>query len=430
MGEQKEFVQEIVEVYRQPEYREVVEVYSRPLPGSRKEREEELPAPRKSRKKGIIIFAICFVLVVLMAIGAALLAQKKHEIKRNEGGQQKESSEEITIPAFPIGQGVKLPIVREQGDVLTAQEIYQQVNPAVVTVLVQREDKMGLGTGVIFREDGYVITNQHVLEGASECMVVLADEYSYPAKYVASDIDNDLGILKIDPESYPDEMTFPVAEFGDSDGLVVGDKVYAIGNPLGFELRGTLTDGIVSAIDRNVWVDNRYMTLIQTNAALNSGNSGGPLINEYGQVVGINVIKMTSKYNNVEGLGFAIPSTDMERIINDLLAYGELQPEPLLGITVLTVAEEVEEGVWGLRVEEVTPGSSGDVAGVRIGDFLLTADGEALSTSQDLLRIRRQHYLGDEMPVTLWRNGEILEVTLVMKDAVEVEETAPWYLNP
>ena len=430
MGEQKEFGQEIIEVYRQPEYREVVEVYSRPLPGSRKEREEELPAPRKSRKKGITIFAICFVLVVLMAIGAALLAQKKHEIKRNEGGQQKESSEEITIPAFPIGQGVKLPIVREQGDVLTAQEIYQQVNPAVVTVLVQREDKMGLGTGVIFREDGYVITNQHVLEGASECMVVLADEYSYPAKYVASDIDNDLGILKIDSELYQDEVTFPIAEFGDSDGRVVGDKVYAIGNPVGFELRGTLTDGIVSAIDRNVWVDNRYMTLIQTNAALNSGNSGGPLINEYGQVVGINVIKMTSKYNNVEGLGFAIPSTDMERIINDLLAYGELQPEPLLGITVLTVAEEVEEGVWGLRVEEVTPGSSGDVAGVRIGDFLLTADGEALSTSQDLLRIRRQHYLGDEMPVTLWRNGEILEVTLVMKDAVEVEETAPWYLNP
>ena len=206
--------------------------------------------------------------------------------------------------------------------------------------------------------------------------------------------------------------------------------MYAIGNPLGFELRGTLTDGIVSAINRDVWVDNRNMTLIQTNAALNSGNSGGPLINEYGQVVGINVIKMTSKYNNVEGLGFAIPSTYMERIINDLLAYGELQPEPLLGITVLTVAEEAEEGVWGLLVEEVTPGSAGDLAGIRAGDFLLTADGEALSTSQDLLRIRRQHYLGDEIPVTLWRNGEILDVTMVMKDVVETEETMPWYVNP
>ena len=430
MGEQKELGQEIVEVYRQPEYREVVEVYSRPLPGYRKEWEEELPAPRRNRKKGIIIFLICFVLVVLMAVGAVLLAQKKHEVKPNEGAPQKESSEEISIPAYPIGQGVKLPIVREHGEMLTAQEIYQQVNPAVVTVMVQVKDKMGVGTGVIFREDGYVITNEHVLAGASECMVTLADGYSYPANYVASDVANDLGILKIDLGLYPGGMRFPAAEFGDSDGLVVGDKVYAIGNPLGFELRGTLTDGIVSAINRDVWVDNRNMTLIQTNAALNSGNSGGPLINEYGQVVGINVIKMTSKYNNVEGLGFAIPSTYMERIINDLLAYGELQPEPLLGITVLTVAEEAEEGVWGLRVEEVAPGSAGDVAGIRAGDFLLTADGEDLSTSQDLLRIRRQHYLGDEMPVTLWRNGEILDATMVMKDVVETGETMPWYVNP
>ena len=431
MGEQREFGQEIVEVYRQPEYREVVEVYSRPLPGYRKEQEEELPAPRRNRRKGVIIFLICFVLVVLMAVGAALLAQRKHDMKRNEAGQQKEVSGEITIPAFPTGQGVKLPIVREHGEVLTAQEIYQQVNPAVVSVMIQREDKMGLGTGVIFREDGYVITNQHVLDGASECMVVLADGYSYPANYVASDEANDLAVLKIDTTEIGAFVPeFPVAEFGDSDGLVVGDKVYAIGNPLGYELRGTLTDGIVSAINRDVWVDNRNMTLIQTNAALNSGNSGGPLINEYGQVVGINVIKMTSRYNNVEGLGFAIPSTYMERIINDLLTYGELQPEPLLGITVLTVAEEAEEGVWGLLVEEVTPGSSGDVAGVRAGDFLLTADGETLSTSQDLLRIRRQHYLGDEMQVTLWRNGEILDVTMVMKDVVETEETKPWYVGP
>lgn len=430
MGEQKEFGQEIVEIYRQPEYREVVEVYSRPLPGYRKERKEELPAPRRNRRKGVIIFLICFVLAVLMAVGAAVLAQRKHDAKRNEDGQQSQRSQEITIPAFPTGQGVKLPIVREHGEMLTAQEIYQKVNPAVVTVMVQLEDKMGVGTGVIFREDGYVITNQHVLAGAEECMVTLADGYSYPANYVASDEANDLAVLKIDLEPYPGTLTFPVAEFGDSDGLVVGDKVYAIGNPLGFELRGTLTDGIVSAINRDVWVDNRNMTLIQTNAALNSGNSGGPLINEYGQVVGINVIKMTSKYNNVEGLGFAIPSTYMERIINDLLAYGELQPEPLLGITVLTVAEEAEEGVWGLLVEEVTPGSAGDLAGIRAGDFLLTADGEALSTSQDLLRIRRQHYLGDEIPVTLWRNGEILDVTMVMKDVVETEETMPWYVNP
>ena len=305
------------------------------------------------------------------------------------------------------------------------------MNPAVVIVMVQREDKMGVGTGVIFREDGYVITNQHVLAGASDCMVTTADGYTYPADYVASDVNNDLAVLKINLAQYPEGVVFPSAEFGDSDLLSVGDKVYAIGNPLGIELRGTLTDGIVSAINRDVWVDNRTMTLIQTNAALNSGNSGGPLINEYGQVVGINVIKMTSKYNNVEGLGFAIPSTYMERIINDLLAYGELQPEPLLGVTVLTYAEQAAEGLYGLHGEEVTPGGVGEAAGIRAGDFLLTADGEPLMTSQDLLRIRRQHYLGDEMPVTLWRDGEVLEVTMVLTDALEeAEETAPWYVEP
>ena len=204
--------------------------------------------------------------------------------------------------------------------------------------------------------------------------------------------------------------------------------MYAIGNPLGVELRGTLTDGIVSAINRDVWVDNRTMTLIQTNAALNSGNSGGPLINEYGQVVGINVIKMTSRYSNVEGLGFAIPTASMQRIVNDLLAYGEIQPEPLLGVTVMSLAEEAAEGVRGLRVDSVTPGGAGDLAGIRKGDFLLTADGDTLTTSQDLLRVRRRFYVGDSLGMTLWRDGQVLEVTLDLKDAVEEEpETAPWY---
>ena len=430
MGERKEFGQEIVEVYRQPDRREVVEVYSRPLPGKGLER-EVVPVQRRNRKKGIIIFLICFAVALALAIGAAFLAYRDRDRSKGDDDRHDTSSEEITIPVFPTGQGVKLPIVREHGDALTAQEIYRQVNPAVVTVMVQREEKMGVGAGVIFREDGYIITNQHVLAGASECMVTLADGFTYPADYVASDAANDLGILRINMDQYPGRIPFPAAEFGDSDQLVVGDKVYAIGNPLGFELRGTLTDGIVSAINRDVWVDNRTMTLIQTNAALNSGNSGGPLINEYGQVVGINVIKMTSKYNNVEGLGFAIPSTYMERIINDLLAYGELQPEPLFGITVLSLAEQAAEDIWGLKVEEVTSGGVGEAAGVRAGDFILTADGKEVRTSQELLQIRRQHYQGDVVPLTLWRDGEILEVTMVLTDVVEeTEESAPWYVDP
>lgn len=416
MEERREFGREIVETYRQPDRREVVEVYSRPLPGNEAVKAEK-PMKHRNRKKGLRIFLVCFVLV-LLAAGAAILL---HGERNKDGGAPpvQPEEQEILIPAFPTGQGVTLPIEEEPGPALTAQEVYQQVNPAVVTVMVQMEEAMGVGTGVIFREDGYIITNQHVLAGGRDCMVTLADGYTYSADYVASDEANDLAILRINQEEFSPKETFPCAVFGDSDRLTVGDKVYAIGNPLGIELRGTLTDGIVSAINRDVQVDGRTMTLIQTNAALNTGNSGGPLIDESGQVVGINVIKMTSRYNNVEGLGFAIPSTYMERIVNDLLAFGEVKPEPLLGITVLKTAEQAAEGIWGLRVEEVVPDGVGEKAGVQAGDFLLTADGVELRTSQDLLKIRRQHYVGEEMTVTLWRNGETMEVTLELTDALE-----------
>ena len=436
MEERKEFGREIVETYRQPDRREVVEVYSRPLPG---QETEQAGAPagsprRKKRKKGLVIFLVCFAAAVALAVAGALLAGNAGGPfeKRFDDAAQDGEPEEITIPGYPFGEGVTLTVHREHGAALTAQEIYRQVNPAVVTVMVNVDDGMGVGTGVIFTADGYVITNHHVLAGGAECMISTASGYTYPARYVAGDAGNDLAVLKIDLGNDGAAVpVFPFAAFGDSDLLTVGDKVYAIGNPLGVELRGTLTDGIVSAINRDVWVDGRTMTLIQTNAALNSGNSGGPLINEYGQVVGINVIKMTSRYNNVEGLGFAIPSAYMQRIINDLLTWGELQPEPVLGITVMSPADQPAEGIAGLLVDSVTPGSAADLAGVQKGDYVLTADGRPLTTSQDLLSIRRQHYLGDELPMTLWREGEILEVTLRLEDAVEgAEEVPPWYVEP
>ena len=318
----------------------------------------------------------------------------------------RENSGEITIPLWAGEGNSSLTVAAEHGETVTAQEVYQQVNPAVVMVLAQLEDGTSVGTGVIFSSDGYILTNYHVLEGGSRCWVVLDTGYQCSAWYVAGDEDHDLAILKVD------ETELPTAEFGDSDLLTVGDQVYAIGNPLGVELRGTLTDGIVSAIDRDVMVDGRVMTLIQTNAALNSGNSGGPLINAYGQVVGINVIKMTSEYSNVEGLGFAIPSASLERIVNDLLTWGESQPEPQLGVTVLQAGVEISEGTWGLEVIEVTAGSAAAEAGIQEGDYLLSANGEPLRSSRDLLRVRRHCYVGDELPVVLWRDGQRIEVVL------------------
>lgn len=317
---------EIVEVYRQPLPGEVVERYSRPLPG----RPAAPGQPRRRRRTGLWIFLACLAVVLGVAAGSwiwyllpAGSSADPFEYRYDHGWEEEEdASGAVTIPTYPFGEGAVLEVETDHGRELTAQEIYQRVNPSVVTVMVQLDDSVSVGTGVIFRADGYILTNYHVLAGGRDCTVAMDTGRTYEAQYVAGDERNDLAVLKV-------ELTgLPAATFGDSDQLVVGDKVYAIGNPLGVELRGTLTDGIVSAINRDVQVDGRTMTLVQTNAALNSGNSGGPLINACGQVVGINTIKMSSDYSNVEGLGFAIPSASIRRLVNDLLTYGEVRPEP------------------------------------------------------------------------------------------------------
>ena len=408
---------EVVEVYRQPVPGEVVERYSRPLPGQSAPPER----PRKKSRRGLWIFLIG--LAVVLGIAAGVLVWSwlspgrildRFEYWYDYGWEEDaEASGEITIPSYPTGEGATLEVETDRGPELTAQEIYRRVNPSVVTVLAQLEGSASVGTGVIFRSDGYILTNYHVLAGGRDCTVALDTGRTYEALYVAGDERNDLAVLKVNLTG------LPAATFGDSDQLVVGDKVYAIGNPLGVELRGTLTDGIVSAINRDVWVDGRTMNLIQTNAALNSGNSGGPLINAYGQVVGINTIKMSSDYSNVEGLGFAIPSASIRRLVNDLLTYGEIQPEPSFGVTVLQTGARLEEDVWGLEVLEVTPDSAADRAGIRTGDFILSAAGREVSSSQDLLRIRRQLYVGDQVTMEIWRDGARMEVTLTLTDPVE-----------
>ena len=410
---------EVVERYIQPDPREVVERYSRPLPGRRAAPAQ--PRRRQSRK-GLWVFLLCLGVTMGITAGALLWYNAREKARDDRfyyDYEEQDSSldmEEITIPTYPTGQGAELTVEPAGGRELTAQEIYQQVNPSVVTVLAQLEDGVSVGTGVIFTQDGYILTNYHVVEGGRDCGITLDNGRSYEVKYVAGDMKNDLAVLKVDLTG------LPFATFGDSDALTVGDKVYAIGNPLGVELRGTLTDGIVSAINRDVQVDGRTMTLIQTNAALNSGNSGGPLINTYGQVVGINTIKMSSAYSNIEGLGFAIPSSSIQYLVNDLLTYGEVLPEPELGVLVLQVGVQLEEDLWGIEVIQVNPGSAAEKAGIQVGDFIVSAAGSDVNSSQDLIRLLRQFRVGDEMPLTLWRDGEPLEVTLVLQAKEEAVE--------
>ena len=406
---------EVVASYRQPDPREVVEIYSRPVPaGVRKP-----PAASRTRRRGILWgrraglykFLICAaVLVGLAAAGKAV--DLIYRDQPRPGEEIYERSAEITIPSWPVDQGVGLSVSRTQGDPLTAQEVYRRLNPAVVTVQCLSGEGVSVGTGVIFSEDGYILTNHHVVRGGSECYVTLDSGYSMDVCFVAGDEDSDLAVLKVPPGELMTVGALPFASFGDSEQLVVGDPVYAIGAPR--RLRGTLTNGIISAIDRDIEVEGRTMTLLQTNAALNSGNSGGPLISERGQVVGINVAKYMSDWNrdSVEGLGFAIPSAYLERIVNDLLKWGEVLPEPRLGIWV-------QAGEPGLFVQSVDPDTAAEAAGVRAGDYIVAAQGQEMHTNQDLFRVRRTLYVGDKLTLTLLRDGETLEVTLELDEAVE-----------
>ncbi|WP_297999389.1 S1C family serine protease [uncultured Oscillibacter sp.] len=406
---------EVVASYRQPDPREVVEIYSRPVPaGVRKP-----PAASRTRRRGILRgrraglykFLICAaVLVGLAAAGKAV--DLIYRDQPRPGEEIYERSAEITIPSWPVDQGAGLSVSRTQGDPLTAQEVYRRLNPAVVTVQCLSGEGVSVGTGVIFSEDGYILTNHHVVRGGSECYVTLDSGYSMDVCFVAGDEDSDLAVLKVPPGELMTVGALPFASFGDSEQLVVGDPVYAIGAPR--RLRGTLTNGIISAIDRDIEVEGRTMTLLQTNAALNSGNSGGPLISERGQVVGINVAKYMSDWNrdSVEGLGFAIPSAYLERIVNDLLKWGEVLPEPRLGIWV-------QAGEPGLFVQSVDPDTAAEAAGVRAGDYIVAAQGQEMHTNQDLFRVRRTLYVGDKLTLTLLRDGETLEVTLELDEAVE-----------
>lgn len=410
--EEKRDPREVVSVYRQPDPREVVEVYSRPVPGGRAA-PRSAPGKRRvpgGRRRGLFRFLLC----VAVLVGLAAAARIVDHLSWGDGAEivpAVRETGEITISAWPVDQGASLTISRgEPGEALTAQEVYRRLNPAVVTVQCWTGEGVSIGTGVIFTEDGYVLTNYHVVRGGRECSVVLDSGWTLAVCYVAGDEDSDLAVLKVPPGELQAAGTLPAASFGDSEKLVVGDPVYAIGAPR--RLRGTLTNGIISAIDRDIEVEGKTMTLLQTNAALNSGNSGGPLINERGQVVGINVAKYMSDRDSVEGLGFAIPSAYLERIVNDLLKWGEAKPEPRIGVQVIT-----DKG--GLLVKIVDPDTAAERAGVRAGDYIAAANGEPIQTTQDLFRVRRRLYVGDELTLTVRREGETLEVTLELDEAVK-----------
>ena len=303
-----------------------------------------------------------------------------------------------------------------QDNGLSLQEIYARNIDSVVSITCSYRNGSSTGTGVIFSEEGYIITNHHVIDGAREITVLLSDERVLDATLVGADAVSDLAVLHVEDDN------LKAAEFGDSTQLRVGDSVAAIGDPLGSELRGTLTNGIVSAINRDVTMGGRIMTLIQTNAAINSGNSGGPLINCYGQVIGINTMKIgdNASYAGVEGLGFAIPSVTVKEIVDQLIDQGYVSGRPSLGITgegVSSFYQHYYRMPAGLYITEVDVNSDAANRGITPGDILVSINDTRITNLDALTYALYNYNPGDSVTVVIYRQGFQYQVDLVLSES-------------
>ena len=326
--------------------------------------------------------------------------------------QPTENPPSVEIESSPAAPAT--PASEDEADgALSLQEIYKKCIGSVVSITASSQSGKSSGTGIVLSADGYLITNHHVIENAQVIAVQTSDERQFQAAIVGSDEASDLAVLKVEADD------LQPAEFGDSDKLAVGDRVVAIGDPLGAQLRGTMTSGIVSAINRDLEVNDRTMTLIQTDAALNNGNSGGPLINCYGQVIGINTMKLRSYYSTTaEGLGFAIPMAVAKPILEELMENGYVAGRPAIGISYDTlplafrIYYNLPEGVY---ISAVYDGSDAQAKGVTAGDIITAVNGTRVTSIDELNRVKNQFTAGDSITLTLYNGGSYrdVEVTLI-----------------
>ncbi len=325
-----------------------------------------------------------------------------------------------------------------QPKALSPSEIYDRTVSAVVGISTEKTDNIfgreavaaSSGTGFVLSEDGYVMTNAHVVEKAEEVTVSLYDGRELEAEVVAFDEETDIALLKVQAQ----ELT--AVTIGDPRQLQVGEQVFAIGNPLG-ELTFSMTGGILSALDREINQSGYPQKMLQIDAAINVGNSGGPLFDIYGSVIGVTTSKytgMSSSGSTLEGLGFAIPIDEAVKVAEDLKLHGRVRGRPYLGVSVAVVNEElasIMECPPGLLISECEPGSAADRAGIRQEDILFRMDGQEVLNTTDFLAIVNRHRAGEELTVTVFREEEELEliVTLDEKPADRPEKEPAFISN-
>jgi len=379
--------------------------------------------PKKERKalKFICALLACALVGGAAGVGGAYLVVNSASGKTSTTLMTAESRPQVDVDTLSV----------KPGDVMTASQIYAAYNESVVSIQVEGEQGMGAGTGFVSTEDGYIITCYHVVDGAKAISVTFTDTAdSFPAEYVGGDATQDIAVIKIDAG---EERTLKPVVLGDNETLGVGSTVTAIGNALG-TLSNTTTTGIVSALNRAITMsDGTVMSLMQTDCSINSGNSGGPLFNEYGEVIGVVNAKYTSSaYNSggatIEGIGFAIPINDVTAIFDDLVNHGYVTGKPYLGISVSTVsaltAQRYDGYVEGAYVNSVNEGSCAEEAGLKAGDIITAVDGVDITTSAELIDAKNRHRAGDDMKLTVYRNKESLLIVVTLDEQNPETESA------
>ena len=312
-------------------------------------------------------------------------------------------------------------VINTVSEGMTVAQIAALVGPSVVEVTTESVTTNsifgqyvtdGAGSGVIISEDGYILTNNHVIAGAAQIKVTLSDKTQHTATLIGTDAKTDVAVLKIEGKN------FTAAALGNSDTLTVGEFALAVGNPLG-TLGGTVTDGIISALNRDVTIGSETMNLLQTNAAVSPGNSGGGLFNSKAELIGL--VNAKSSGSDTEGLGFAIPINTALKVAEELMNNGYVTGRPALGVTVLPITDAqtaAQYGVsrMGVYVMSVTAGGPADKAGLKVGDMFVSIDGNAISDTVDVTGLLAEHSVGDTLEVQVVREKQVLTVQVVLEE--------------
>ena len=388
----------------------------------------QVPQPKKKKRKKpvwllvIALILVCSLLGGIMGMAGAVLVQ----VLQDGFAPQREETQ-VSHMLQGVRESTVIDMVQVQtGKLMTAAEVYAaNVNSTVgITTEITTTNFWGYqstsaasGSGFIISDDGYILTNFHVIEDSSAIEVAMFDGKSYDAVLIGYDESNDIAVLKIDAEGLA-----PVV-IGDSDNLNVGDSVVAIGNPLG-ELTFTLTSGAISAKDREVtFSGNMSMNLLQTDCAINSGNSGGALFNMYGEVIGVTNAKYSSSSNSseasIDNIGFAIPINSVMGIVESIIEKGYVA-KPYIGMSVADVSEESQSyGIpAGAAIQTVVEGSPAQQAGLQQGDVITAVDGKAM-TSSELVSYANQTAVGQKVVFTIYRQGQTMDITVTVGEQIQ-----------